>query len=87
MNINQSEPNVERVVFPKDFLTHIHLGRCAYDYRGLCSSPGASFADLNVWGRAMSESEMQVIRVGNEKIIIRQRQNHFTLSISGMDNL
>ena len=62
MNINHTEPNAADVIFPRNFLTNIHLGRCAYAYKGRCSSPGAKFADFNVWSRAMTEGEMQVAK-------------------------
>ena len=60
LNINHSEDNVANVEFPRNFLSKVHVGRCAYDSRGLCSSPGAQFADFNIWSRAMTEVQMKV---------------------------
>ena len=57
MNMNRSEPNLVNTKIPPNFLTKVHIGRCAFGYKGGCTTPGGLFTDFNVWDRAFSEEE------------------------------
>ena len=57
MNMNASQPNLVDTVIPRDFLTKLYVGRCAFDFKGGCTTPGGLFTDLNVWDRALSVEE------------------------------
>ena len=58
MNINASQPNLVDTVIPPDFLTKFHLGRCAFSYKGGCTTPGGQLTDLNIWDRALSMEDV-----------------------------
>ena len=49
MNMNASQPNLVDTAIPPDFLTKVHIGRCAYDYKPDCTTPGALLTDFNIW--------------------------------------
>ena len=57
MNMNGTEPNLENVVIPPDFLTKVYIGRCAFSYQKGCTTPGGLFTDFNVWDRFLTEQE------------------------------
>ena len=57
MNMNGSQPNLVDTVIPPDFLTKLHVGRCALDFKEGCTTPGALFTDVNVWSRALEKEE------------------------------
>ena len=80
--MNHEEPNLANVEIPPDFLSKLHLGRCAYNYKGKCTTPGGSFTDFNVWSRALSEMEMKVFF--KFKTFFTPSSNFLML---GMDNM
>ncbi len=46
------------VSIPEDFLSKFWIGRCPYDVKYACSSPGSSYTDVNIWDRALSQDEV-----------------------------
>ena len=47
------------LTFPKDILSKIYLGQCAFDYKGSCSGPEGQISDFNMWSKALNEAEMK----------------------------
>ena len=57
MAMNGPQPNLISTVIPPDFLTKVYLGRCAFDYKPGCTTPGGLITDFNIWNRALTEQE------------------------------
>ena len=59
LNMRDPDPEFTEVEIPTDFLSKVYVGRCNFDYKATCSGPGSEFADLNIFGRALTEQEAQ----------------------------
>ena len=57
MSVDKPEPNLKNVEIPQDFLTKVHIGRCAHNFTGGCTTAGGLLSDFNIWSRALSEEE------------------------------
>ena len=56
MNINGNYPLTD-VDIPENFLSHVYIARCPFDYKLTCSSPTGEISDFNVWNRSLTEEE------------------------------
>ena len=49
---------MKNATVPEDLLDSIYVGRCSSDTTHQCSIHSGSYADLNIWNRALSVDEM-----------------------------
>ena len=43
---------------PENLLSNVYIARCAFDYKGTCSSPEGQVSDFNIWKRELTAQEM-----------------------------
>jgi hypothetical protein len=47
------------VVLREDFLQHVYIARCNFDFKMTCSGPEGEISDFNIWDRALSLEELE----------------------------
>ena len=59
LNMRDPDPTFTKVQIPGDFLSKVFIGMCNFEYKKTCSGPRSEFADLNIFGRELTQDEAQ----------------------------
>ena len=68
LRIDYNHEELTQLQFPDDLLSHVYIGRCAFDFKGSCTGPEGQLTDFNMWKRALALDEMRDFTTCGEMI-------------------
>ena len=58
MIVNYAKGQLNELNFPRDVMSYIYIGKCAFEFQGSCTGPEGELSDFNMWNKALSVQEM-----------------------------